>query len=538
MRRAKLSWFRRLQTNLHEGIGLEQLANPVHTIARMKRFWLFLSQTASSITRHQTFTIASALAFNTLLAIVPLLLIGIAVASALGAENGRSYIDDFFRALQERLPDTPALEPLLALLRSISARSREIAGIGLVLLFITAYSLLSSVEYAFNRIWQVTAQRKFLNRSAAYLATIIIVPVLMSFSVYFNARVETVSREMMLSLKQENFSIVGLLRTTANAALSPSAPLPAAPTGQAYTPVSAIAPDPQVPAISENQDANDRTNALNAPRPTNQTASTQPMLTKLILGLFSITFTCAALTLLFYFMPYTPVRWSAALYGGIFSGFLVEMTKYLFSYYAQYAATNLTRLYGSTLLAFPLALLWLWLVWVLILLGGEIAFNLQNYRDLAVSGEIERRGLRHRLYLAVRITLLSSELFHRGERPDGFIDHAAAQLALPAFAVRTIVQQLCQKEILREVSETRDGYIPGKDLLELTVLDVVRAVAQDDFTCPENGRSPNDRAHKLLAGLFENANGASREQLARLTLREFLELEGFATRHKPEPTPI
>lgn len=528
-----------------------QAAQTLEAQARRKRFWVFLCQSANSVIRHQTLMMASSLAFGSLTAIVPMLLIGLAVATAFGTEAGRSYADLFLLSVQERLPDTPELQPLFDILHSVSARSREIAGIGLALLFVTAYTLLSSVEYAFNRIWQVTAQRNVLNRAVAYLATIILVPVLMSFSVYFSSRVETVARQFATTIEQDGivslFRFGGeskpqpqpavLNRTDIASAIPPLAYTPpertriplrlpdasdqsstqALPSAHIVTfdfsqPFNYIAPQaqPSHPAITDTA----------SPAP----GSAQGLPLKVLLGTLSLALTCGALTLLLHFMPYTPVRWRAALYGGLFSGILIELTKYAFSYYAQSATTSLTRLYGTTMLAFPLALLWLWLIWVLILLGAEVAFNLQNYRDLSASAEIEKKGLHHRLYLAVRTVLLSCELFHTGENPAGLIERAAQRLGVPEFAIRSIVQQLAQKNVLRPVQGLEDAYLPGRDTQALTLQMIVEAMAGDAFSCPE--RLENG-AHRLLSELFRRTDENLREQFEGLTMYRLLQLEGF-----------
>lgn len=570
---------KKLRSLIQSELNLEELADPARTLARVKRVWLFFSQTFRSIIRHQTMTIASALAFKTLMAIVPTLLIGIAVASAFGEEKGLSYGESFFQAIRERIPDTPALEPLLDLMQGIAGRSREIAGIGLLLLFFTAYSLLSSIEISFNQIWQVTGRRKMLNRAIAYLATVIVVPVIMSFSVYMNAKIETAARYVSEGIDGEGASISGLLRrlsegedataVASNQAAKSTITAPASPTSTSQSgftpaphaagktdnalPAAAGSPEDEqanakpeliddisagnadmntgdsdavTPAATDGADSTNSADKTDESTPSAAEPPRQHIITKIILGLFSAVLTCLGLTLLFYFMPYTPVRWSAAIYGGIFSGVLVELTKYLFSFYAQYASTSLTRLYGSTLLALPLTLLWLWLIWCFVLLGAEVAFNLQNYRDLAVSAQIERKGLQNRAYLAVRIVLIASEYFNLGRKPLGFVDEAARRLGVPPFVVRILALELAEREVLREINGVRDGYLPARDLTELSVFDVTQAISGDTFATPADAQ---DRAHAVIAGLFGNAREAQRKELAHMSLHQLLAEEGFRT---------
>ena len=158
-------------------------------LSRTQKFWLFVTETVRAIARHQTFTLASALAFKTLLSVVPLLLIGMAVSMTLGTDNGISYADGFLNAIEAKIPNVPALQPLLDLLRGLAKRPREIAGIGFLMLFYTAYSLLASVDWCVNYIWQVEKRRPLLNRLTSYFIVVLIVPVLMSLSVAANSQI-------------------------------------------------------------------------------------------------------------------------------------------------------------------------------------------------------------------------------------------------------------------------------------------------------------------------------------------------------------
>ncbi len=509
---------------------LEELASPQKNLTRIKTFAIFCVQTTRSVIRHQTMTMSSALAFKTLMAVVPLILIGIAVASALGNENGHSYSESFFQAIEEKIPSTPFLKPLLDLLKEISTRAREIAGIGLILLFITAYSLLSSVEWAFNRIWQVTGKRKIINRVISYLATIIIVPVLMSFSVYLNAKIETVTQQVASSIESTQKEALGLFSRLEEKVKTPEEPQKTEPTINKNEQSTVTAEERSEP--SQNSDINTNQQETTTQAATEKVTSSsgsadrksQPLIVKIVLGVISIIISCIALTALFYFMPYTPVKLKPALYGGALCGVMIELLKYFYSYYAMHASTNLTRLYGSTLLALPLTLLWLWLVWTFILMGVEISFNLQNYRDLAISDNIEKQGLDNRLYLAVRIVLLASEYFNLGRKPLMFIDAAAEKLRVPPFIIRTLVEELTEKEVLREVTGVRDGYLPARDITELTVYDVIDAITADKFTCAETSK---DAAHDIIARMFNNTSEKMEDILRCESIHQLLEDEGF-----------
>jgi membrane protein len=74
---------------------------------------------------------------------------------------------------------------------------------------------------------------------------------------------------------------------------------------------------------------------------------------------------------LFHFVPNTAVRWRHALAGGLFVGVGIEMAKKGLVWYVG-AVPTLTSVYGAFSIL-PILLLWVYLLWVVVLLGAVIA---------------------------------------------------------------------------------------------------------------------------------------------------------------------
>jgi membrane protein len=82
-----------------------------------------------------------------------------------------------------------------------------------------------------------------------------------------------------------------------------------------------------------------------------------------------------ALTLLYKLLPNTAVRWRPALTGAFVAAVLWGASKWVFGLYVSRALPYL-KLYGAIGLI-PLFLFWLYLNWVIVLFGMELAFTLQ-----------------------------------------------------------------------------------------------------------------------------------------------------------------
>ncbi|MFZ4574006.1 MAG: YihY/virulence factor BrkB family protein [Phycisphaerales bacterium] len=83
-------------------------------------------------------------------------------------------------------------------------------------------------------------------------------------------------------------------------------------------------------------------------------------------------------------MPNTRVQWFPALVGAVIAGVLWEAGKWGFREYVSFS-TGYARLYGSIGLV-PLFLMWIYVTWLIVLLGLQIAHSLQTYRIATAKG--------------------------------------------------------------------------------------------------------------------------------------------------------
>jgi membrane protein len=74
---------------------------------------------------------------------------------------------------------------------------------------------------------------------------------------------------------------------------------------------------------------------------------------------------------LYHYVPNTAVRWRHALAGGVFVSLAFEVAKRLLAWYLD-SVPGYSAVYG-TFAAVPILLLWVYLVWVIVLLGAVIA---------------------------------------------------------------------------------------------------------------------------------------------------------------------
>ena len=122
---------------------------------------------------------ASALTYNTLLAIIPILAILFAIARGFGFAN---LLEDQFRSGLSS--QAQAAETILTFIDSYlsHAKSGIFIGVGLILLFYTVLLLTYNMERTFNSIWQVKKPRSLYRKITDYFSMLLLLPLLTMLS--------------------------------------------------------------------------------------------------------------------------------------------------------------------------------------------------------------------------------------------------------------------------------------------------------------------------------------------------------------------
>ncbi|MBI3099879.1 MAG: YihY family inner membrane protein [Planctomycetes bacterium] len=217
---------------------------------------------------------------------------------------------------------------------------------------------------------------------------------------------------------------------------------------------------------------------------------------------------------LYYFMPNTNVNWRSAVVAGFVCGTVWEFSKRAYVFYNAYAVANL-KIYG-TLSVIPILLIWLYVSWIIVLLGAELAFAHQNaktYRRefgaLAVSQAVRER-------LAVALMLAIGRRFVRNEPPASTTE-LSKTINVPLRLVHDLLYELASERFVIEVSAERDHYVPGRDLARITVEEVIRCTRTFSEASPHIG---DDGHGEVVAPLLAEAEAARGRVLSKVTIQE------------------
>jgi len=141
----------------------------------------FITGTALRFDEDRGFQTAGSLAFTTLLAIVPIITVALALATAY------PLFDEMVEAMRRLaighfLPEAGGVESLTMQLASFRANAARLTLIGLAFLAVTAVMLLLTVDEVFNRIFRVERPRTLFQRIAINTILLMLGPVLIGGS--------------------------------------------------------------------------------------------------------------------------------------------------------------------------------------------------------------------------------------------------------------------------------------------------------------------------------------------------------------------
>jgi len=192
--------------------------------------------------------------------------------------------------------------------------------------------------------------------------------------------------------------------------------------------------------------------------------------------------TSVFLCFVYKFMPNTQVRFRPALVGGIVGGVLWEISKNLYVFYVTEmlkGADVYVKVY-SGMAAVPLFLLWLYLSWVIFLLGAEVAFAVQNMETYRLERKAKGISQKYRDLLALRVMLLVSRYFASGKTGPN-LEALAADTQAPVRVLNDVTYDLCQAGLLVQTAQPESCYTPALPLRQVTahtILSRMRALGR------------------------------------------------------------
>ena len=224
--------------------------------------------------------------------------------------------------------------------------------------------------------------------------------------------------------------------------------------------------------------------------------------------------TWLAFFLVYRLVPYTNVYFKPAWIGAIVAGTMFEAAKLGFNYYLSNWATY-TAIYGA-LAVIPIFLFWLYVTWLIVLLGSVIAYAIQYPKEIHSEKHEGFDRSKYQNYYALRLLVEATRSFEAGL---GSLDPKAVQekLEITSEFYGDLLRKLKKLELIEFVDGSEERFLLKKPASDIKVADVVTRLDGEMFSAaPE----PADSDGAALAKFFDEIREAVSKGAGELSLLE------------------
>lgn len=225
-------------------------------------------------------------------------------------------------------------------------------------------------------------------------------------------------------------------------------------------------------------------------------------------------------TFLYVFVPNTRVRLVPATIGGLFAGVLWAGGGSLFTTFVV-SVSRTEAIYAGFAIVI-VAMIWLYLSWLILLLGAQLAFYIQNPDYLPLGPRAPSTSNATRERLALSAMLLVGRDF---EKPGhGWrIESLAARIRVPRHLLEPIATALMDAGLLTRTSEHR--LFPARDLRRIEVADILAAVRNSEH---DSHTQPDEEWNATVTAIAANVEHAIRDALGGRTLADLVDADAGA----------
>jgi len=223
-----------------------------------------------------------------------------------------------------------------------------------------------------------------------------------------------------------------------------------------------------------------------------------------LLALMPFFTTSIAFTLLYVLVPNTHVNRRHAIAGGVTAAILFELAKYTFGLYVK-AVPTYTVIYGA-IAVIPMFLIWIYVSWLIVLLGAQISYSLSVFRmeDVGKHHSEIRWGFLDAYQIVGELWLAQKQGSGRSVRQlkkSGVrISHASMNIIFDILIKANWVKR-----------NSSGQWFLIRDLGELTLMDLYKVLP---CKLPNNMDSPANKWQKSLQGVLADTDAGLAVALA------------------------
>jgi len=222
----------------------------------------------------------------------------------------------------------------------------------------------------------------------------------------------------------------------------------------------------------------------------------------------------AIFTAVYMLVPNTKVKWKPALIGGFVAGILWAAVGQLFTALVVYS-TRLTVVY-ALFASFVGALLWTYFGWLILLVGAQLSFYVQNPNYLRMGLTELRMSAVQREQLTLKIMFLIGRSYHDG-KTRWTVDSLGRHLGMPGIAISRLVHALEDAHLLTLTDD--EHMLPARDLGKISIQEIID-IARNEKAGQVGWRNLTIPAVDTISKTMDDA---WRKSCGEMTLRDLIE---------------
>ncbi len=219
-------------------------------------------------------------------------------------------------------------------------------------------------------------------------------------------------------------------------------------------------------------------------------------------------------TFLYVYMPNTRVRFRSALIGGLAAGFAWASISVIFATVVVFS-TRTQLIYSSFAVAIT-ALIWLYMNWLILLIGAQLAFYHQNPAYLRIGRREPRLSNSMRERLALNIMFLVGRAFRDGNSSET-IRSLAQHMRIPSVTLTPIIAGLETEKLL--TSTELEDLVPAREMSRIKLTDILAVVRVHG----ETGSYRDPKWENAIHGFGVELDSAIASTIGDQTLSELLD---------------
>ncbi|AMO67405.1 ribonuclease BN [gamma proteobacterium BDW918] len=206
----------------------------------------------------------------------------------------------------------------------------------------------------------------------------------------------------------------------------------------------------------------------------------------------------AAFSFFYMFIPNTRVTVRAGLIAGVVSGFLFQSLGWGFGSVVVSASGSGTYAIYSGFAILILFMMWMYISWLILLVGSSVAFYVQHPEYVAPTRRSGDLSIKQREVLALQIMGVIAERHYKSRKPFSASDFVL-RLRVQIQGVTKVLRALKEAGLITENSEEPARYLPNAPLEKTSLKQVIDAVRSEGNASMLGLGAPRRPVHGVAA---------------------------------------